>query len=137
MVKGPSSIEFFDGVCEGCGLGKHPQEKFGNDSYPLDFFHIDVMWTFLHPAMSKDIYVLPFLDDDMRYTWVHFLKLKYEVFDLLKIFKAHVEKQSGKMIKILCIDNAGSMSIRIPNIILMMQKYGCRTQFFTLCSVTW
>jgi transposase InsO family protein len=39
--------------------------------------------------------------------WVYFLKKKYEVFDHLKDFKRHVEKQYGKMIKNLHTNNGG------------------------------
>ena len=37
----------------------------------------------------------------------YFLKYKSEVFENLKLFKAHVEKKSGKFVKILRIDNGG------------------------------
>lgn len=65
------------------------------------------MSPFPDPFMSKARYVLTFIDDCTRYTWLYFLKFKSKVFENLKIFKAHVENQSDKMIKILCIDNGG------------------------------
>ena len=37
----------------------------------------------------------------------YFLKYKSEVFENLKLFKAHVEKQFGKFVKILRTDNGG------------------------------
>ena len=55
--------------------------------------------------MRKSRYVLSFIDDYMRLTWVYLLKLKFEVFQHLKIFKVHAENQSGKHIKILRTDN--------------------------------
>jgi hypothetical protein len=44
-------IHFSKGVCEGCVLGKHPQEKFDKgkyqrDSAPLDMIHNDLMGPF-------------------------------------------------------------------------------------------
>lgn len=68
MVKGLPAIEFFDGVCEGCALGKHSQEKFqkGNAwraSSPLEIVHSDLMGSFLEPSMRKDKYVITFIDD--------------------------------------------------------------------------
>ncbi|KAH9291033.1 hypothetical protein KI387_044162 [Taxus chinensis] len=106
MVKGFPTIEFSDGVCEGCALGKHPQEKFPKGhawraSSPLELVDSDLTSPFPVPSMSQAKYVITFIDDCTRYTWVYFLKFKFEVFEHLKIFKAHAEKQSRKMIKIL------------------------------------
>ena len=42
-----------------------------------------------------------------RYCWVYFLKHKSQVFDLFKVFKALVENQSGRKLKILGSDNGG------------------------------
>jgi transposase InsO family protein len=49
--------------------------------------------------------LLTFIDDYSRCTWVYFLKNKSEVFDNFLMFKALVEKQSGKSIKCLRTDN--------------------------------
>ena len=40
-----------------------------------------------------------FIDDFSSYCWVFFLKLKYEVFQTFKFFKASVEKFNAKKIK--------------------------------------
>ena len=58
-------------------------------------------------SMSQAKYVLTFIDDFSRYCWVYFLKLKSEVFDLFKVFRALVENQSGRKLKILKFDNGG------------------------------
>jgi hypothetical protein len=89
-------------------LGKHIKEKFEKGkawraSSPLDLVHSDIMGPFPHPSMSRAKYVLTFIDDWSRYTWVYFLKQKYEVFEYLKDFKALAEKHLGKGIKILHI----------------------------------
>ena len=110
MVKGLPTIEFSNGVCNECALGKHPQDKFEKRhawraSSPLELVHSDLMGPFPVLSMSKARYVLSFIDDYMRFTWVYFLKLKSDVFQHLKNFKAHAENQFGKCIKILCTDN--------------------------------
>jgi hypothetical protein len=89
MVKGLLDIQFFYGFCAGYILGKHSQEKFDKEeewraSYPLDIVHSDIMGPFLHPSMTMDKYLLTFIDDLLRYTWVYFLKKKSEVFEYLK-----------------------------------------------------
>ena len=52
-------------------------------------------------SMSQDKYALTFIDDFSRYCWVNFLKTKSEVFDLFKVFRALVENESRRKLKIL------------------------------------
>jgi hypothetical protein len=52
-------IHFSKGVCEGCVLGKNPQEKFDmakahRASSPLDLIHNDLMVPFPHPSINKE-----------------------------------------------------------------------------------
>ena len=96
MVTGFANIHFSKGVCQGCVIGKHPQEKFEKGkakraSSPLELIHSDLMGPFPHLSMNRVRYVLTFLDDFSRYTWVYFLRKKSEVFEHLKDFKALVE----------------------------------------------
>ena len=68
LVDGLPDIHFSKGVCEGCVLGKHPQEKFDKGkpqraSTPLDLIHSDLMGPFLHPYIIKLRFVLIFVVD--------------------------------------------------------------------------
>jgi hypothetical protein len=106
LVDGLPEIHFSRGVCEGCVLGKHPQEKFDKGksqraSTPLDLIHSDLMGPFPHPSISKARFVLIFVYDFSHFTWIYFLRQKSEVFQHLKDFKALVETQSRKKIKVL------------------------------------
>jgi hypothetical protein len=65
LVDGLPDIHFSKGVCEGCVLGKHSQEKFdkGNSqraSTPLDLIHNDLMGPFLllciHPSAKQGLF---------------------------------------------------------------------------------
>ena len=58
-------------------------------------------------SMSQVEYALTFINDFSSYCWVYFLKNKSEVFDLFKVFKALVENQSGRRLKILGSENGG------------------------------
>jgi transposase InsO family protein len=112
MVDGLPDIHFSKGICEGCVLGKHPPDNFDKGktqkaSSPLDLIHSDLMGHFTNPSISKTKYVLIFVDDFSHFTWIYFLRQKSEVFQHLKDFKALVETQSGKKIKILRSDNGG------------------------------
>jgi hypothetical protein len=96
LVDGLPDIHFSKGVCEGCVLGKHPQEKFDKGKYerasaPLDLIHSDLTGTFLHPSIRKVRLFLIFVDGFSLFTWIYFLKKKFEVFQHLKDFKSLVE----------------------------------------------
>jgi hypothetical protein len=66
--------------------------RLGGPPLPWSLFTSDLMGPFPHPSINKEKYVLTFIDDYSRHTWVYFLRKKYEVFEHLKDFKAHVEK---------------------------------------------
>jgi transposase InsO family protein len=51
------------------------------------------------------MYYVSFIDEFSTNTWIHFLRKKYEVFDRFKEFKALVENQIEKIIKVPRIEN--------------------------------
>ena len=59
------------------------------------------------PYLTGNKYVLTFIDDYTRKTWVYFLKQKSEVFEKFYHFKALVEKQSGHYIKVIRTGKGG------------------------------
>eukprot|EP00253_Pinus_taeda_P013395 PITA_13395 len=58
---------------------------------------------------EKGLRILYGKDDFSRNTWIYFLKKKSEVFDRFKEFKAQVENQTEKKIKVLRTDNGGEL----------------------------
>jgi hypothetical protein len=75
LVDGLPDIHFSKGVCEGCVLIKHPQDKFDKgksqrDSAPLNLIHSDLMGPFPHPSINKERFFLIFVDDFSRFTWI-------------------------------------------------------------------
>ena len=50
---------------------------------------------------------MTFIDDFSRCCWVYLLKHKNEVFGLFKVFKALVENQFGRKLKVLRYENGG------------------------------
>ena len=52
-------------------------------------------------------YFISFIDDHSRYMYIYLLYNKNEALDALKVFKAKVEKQCGKQIKIMRTDKGG------------------------------
>ena len=53
------------------------------------------------------MYYVSFIDDFSRKTWIYFLRKKSEVFGRFKEFKALVENQTEKQIKVLSTYNGG------------------------------
>ena len=80
-------------------------------SDPLQLVHSDLCGPLLAVPFSGFKYFLTFIDDYSRRTWVYFLKLKSEVFDMFLDYKALVEKQSGQHILKLRFDNGGEYII--------------------------
>jgi hypothetical protein len=109
------SIEHQD-VCRGCVLGKFAKASFpSSDSRSariLDLVHTDVCGPMSQKSLSGCEYYLTFIDDYSRKTWIYFLKAKSEVFAWFQEFRALVENQSGKRIKVLRLDNEGEYSSR-------------------------
>ena len=75
----------------------------------LELVHSDVLGPVLVPSLSKSVYYVSFIDDFSRSTWIYLLRKKPEVFDRFKEFKALVENQTEKKIKVLRIDNGGEL----------------------------
>jgi hypothetical protein len=57
------------------------------------------------PSLGKSLYCVSFIDYFSRNTWIYFLRKKYEVFDKFKEFKALVENQIDKKIKVFRTEN--------------------------------
>jgi transposase InsO family protein len=58
-------------------------------------------------SIKRSMYYVSYIDDFSHKTWIYFLKTKDEVFSRFQEFKALVENQAGKKIKILRSDNGG------------------------------
>jgi hypothetical protein len=99
------------GVCRGCTLGKHAKVAFPSNEHRskgiLDLVHSDVCGPMSVASITGSMYYVSFIDDFSRKTWIYFLKTKDEVFSRFQEFKALVENQTGKKIKVLRSDNGG------------------------------
>ena len=56
---------------------------------------------------SSPKYFIAFIDDFSRFMYLYLLRSKDEALDTFKVFKAEVEKQCGKQIKIVISDRGG------------------------------
>ena len=112
MVTGLPLVSCKDGVCFGCVLEKHHRDNFDkcaswHTSIPLELVHSYLCGPLLSTSFSDYKYFLTFIDDYSRRTWVYFLKLKSEVFNMFLAYKDLVEKKSGHRIMKLRSDNGG------------------------------
>jgi hypothetical protein len=98
-------------VCKGCLLGKNTKKSFSSSDNRakgiLDLVHFDTCGPMSSPSLSGFLYYVIFIDDFSRKCWIYFLKAKNETFEKFKEFKALIENQTGKQIRVLRTDNGG------------------------------
>jgi Reverse transcriptase (RNA-dependent DNA polymerase)/gag-polypeptide of LTR copia-type/Integrase core domain/GAG-pre-integrase domain/Domain of unknown function (DUF4219)/Zinc knuckle len=100
------------GLCEGCIYGKQTRKAFpkhqGRRSEEiLELIHSDLVGPMRTTSLGGSKYFLLFTDDFSRRSWVYFLENKSDTFNRFKKFKALMETQTGKKIKVLRSDNGG------------------------------
>jgi transposase InsO family protein len=110
MVCGMRSISVGKNeICKGCMLGKSIKEAFPSSDNRaqgiLDLVHYDVCCPMSSSSLSGCLYYVIFIDDYSRKCWIYFLKSKSDTFDKFKEYKAFIEKNTGKHIRILRMDN--------------------------------
>lgn len=95
--------------CVTCAMGKQtrlPFKKSNNESNEiLQLIHTDLMGPMEKTSIGGSRYVLTFIDDFSKKTFVCFLKSKSEVYENFVEFKQLVENETGKKIKTLRSDN--------------------------------
>ena len=100
MVTGLPMVSCKDGAFSGCVLEKNHWDIFDkraswHASVPLELVHSDLCGPLPSASFSGFKYFLTFIDDYSRRTWVYFLKLKSEVFNMFLAYKELIEKQFG------------------------------------------
>ena len=104
-----STLYFTDfDTCIDCIKGKQTNKtKKGakRSSTILEIIHTDICSPDIESSSQK--YFITFIDDYSRYMYLYLLNNKYEALDAFKVFKAEVEKQCGKQIKIVRSDRGG------------------------------
>ena len=73
----------------------------------LELVHSDVFGLVTVPSLGGSIYYVSFIYDFSRKTWTYFLRNKSNVFERFKEFKALMENQTDKRIKVLRTENGG------------------------------
>ena len=103
------SLDFY--FFEHCVYGKQNRVSFPSgakrEKKILELVHSDVFGPVSVASLGNFVYYVSLIDDFSRKTWIYFLRNKSEVFDIFKEFKALVENQTEKKIKVLRTYNGG------------------------------
>ena len=96
--------------CEVCVHGKQhrtplPTNSMMHAQNVLEIIHSDICGPMSVNSFSNARYFVTFINDKTQKTFAYFLRRKDEVFEKFKLFKAAVENETGKRIKILRTDN--------------------------------
>lgn len=105
LVKGLKDINISSKNCEACVKGKQSRLTFKSSNkqanHPLDIVHSDICGPMSVNSIGGARYFLTFIDDHTRKMFVYFLKHKSETADVFLKFKALVENQTGRRIKVI------------------------------------
>ncbi|KAJ0566009.1 putative RNA-directed DNA polymerase [Helianthus annuus] len=131
MVEGLPKVAEKTQVCEVCAIGKQnrveiPKKSKWHASEKLQLVHTDICGPITPKSMSSKRYVLVFIDDFSRKTWVYCLATKGEAFEYFKKFKALVENETGHYVKCLRSDRGGEFTSQEFNI--FCEKEGIQRQ---------
>ena len=115
MVEGLPKLKASQKVCENCLVGKQhrdpfPKESLWRASKILQLIHADICGPINPISNSKKRYLITFIDDFSRKTWVYFLVEKSEAYATFKTYKAKVEKETGAFIRSLRTDRGGEFT---------------------------
>lgn len=86
---------------------KKPFHSVKRTSQLLDLIHTDICEMNGMLTRGGNRYFITFIDDCSRFTYVYLLKTKDEAFNVFKAYKAEVENQLGRKIKVLRSDRGG------------------------------
>ncbi|KAD4179958.1 hypothetical protein E3N88_28549 [Mikania micrantha] len=115
LVQGVPPIEHPSQLCEACLAGKHTRQSFPSQSSfrsktPLEQVYGDLCGPITPATNARNRNILLIVDDHSQFMWPYMLKTKDEALEKFKIFKARVENQYGKKIKVLRTDWGGEFT---------------------------
>ncbi|CAM8991569.1 unnamed protein product [Rhodiola kirilowii] len=115
MVKGIPVLRGKMKTCHNCLVGKQtrksiPKRSQWRASRKLQLVHSDVCGPITPSSQSGKKYLLTFIDDYSRKVWIYFMSNKSETLSYFKLYKSHVEKESGAMITGLRTDRGGEFT---------------------------
>ena len=128
MVKGLPQFRASQRVCEDCLVRRQHRDQFPNKSMwrassILQLVHADICGP-INPILNiKKQYLITFIDDFSRKTWVYFCVENSEAFATFKSYKARVEKETGTFIWSFRTDLGESSHHRSSQISVMKMEF--------------
>ncbi|PRQ17740.1 putative RNA-directed DNA polymerase [Rosa chinensis] len=115
MVKGLPDFKMPSKLCKDCMVGKQhresiPKKSMWRASHRLQLIHSDICGPIKPLSNNRKRYLISFIDDYSRKTWVYFLNEKSQAFTTFKSFKCLVEKETGDYIQCLRTDRGGEFT---------------------------
>ncbi|RVW97635.1 Retrovirus-related Pol polyprotein from transposon TNT 1-94 [Vitis vinifera] len=115
MVNGLPQFQPPSKLCKDCLVGKQhrssiPKKNNRRAVEILQLVHANICGPINPISNSKKRYLLTFIDDFSRKTWVYFLVEKSEALAIFKSFKIHVEKKTNSFLRSLRTDRGGEFT---------------------------
>ena len=115
MVRGLPRLQESHTVCINCINGKQQRGDMQTRttwraSQPLELIHADICGPISPTSNGGKRYILCFIDDFSRKSWVYLLTAKSEALCCFKLFTTMVEKKRGFSIKCLRTDRGGEFT---------------------------
>ena len=101
LVKGLPNLKYHsDALCGPCQIGKISKTSFKpknivSTSRPLELLHIDLFGPVSTASINGKKYGLVIVDDYSRWTWVKFLRVKDDAYDVFSIFCTQVQNEKS------------------------------------------
>jgi hypothetical protein len=112
IVHGLPKISVKSSICEVCVKNKQIRSPVVREApkraiVALQVVHSDIYGSFEVSSLSEGKCFIIRVDEFTRMLWLHTIKLKSEVFGVLKKFKILIEEESDKSIRILRTNGSG------------------------------
>ena len=115
LVRGLPLFDKADRVCEACLTGKQrrapfPQAALRRAGEVLELVHADLCGPISPPTPGGKRYFLLLVDDKSRFMWLRLLTTKDEAVAEIRHFKAGVEVETGRKLRLLCTERGGEFT---------------------------
>jgi transposase InsO family protein len=115
MVRGLPRIEHVGELCDSCLAGKQRRRSFPKTARyradeQLELVHGDLCGPITPATHCGRKFFLLLVDDYSRYMWLYLLSSKAEAAAAIRQFKARVETETGKKLKVLRTDRGGEFN---------------------------
>jgi len=117
MVSGMIDVQAsHDGVCPGCATGRKTRRPFPScksNNNILQLIQSNLCGPMPLYSLAGYLYYIIFVDHLSKKIWIFYLNHKDEAFYMFKDFKALIENQKGKRIKIFRFNNGGEYTSNV------------------------